>query len=76
MSMTPVRPWRRNSLPVGVAGIVVIVLLVGVLGVGEPSVLANPIVSAAATGVIGAAAGFVTKRALRSRTRLRWQLSR
>ncbi|MFJ9777636.1 hypothetical protein ACIRVF_41425 [Kitasatospora sp. NPDC101157] len=74
--MAPVRPWRRNSLPVGVAGIVVIILLIGVLGVCQPSVLANPIVSAAATGAVGAAAGFVTKRALRSRTRLRWQLSR
>ncbi|MFD5559050.1 hypothetical protein [Kitasatospora griseola] len=76
MPMSPFPRPLRGGLPVGVITVVILIVLIAATAVVQPAVMANPIVTAAATAIVTTAVAWFTKRALRSTVRLRWNLSR
>ncbi|MER7585022.1 hypothetical protein [Kitasatospora sp. NPDC097691] len=54
----------------------ILIVVIGIVAAARPAVLADPVVSAAATAVVGAAAACFTKRVLCSAVCLRWNLGR
>lgn len=70
------RPRSRGSVPIGVVGVLIVIVLIAILNLVRPTALEGPSASAAATAVVTAGVGYLAKRALRSRVRLNWQLRR
>ncbi|MEV0192368.1 hypothetical protein AB0I39_28030 [Kitasatospora purpeofusca] len=75
MAFTLARPWRRGSLPVGITGVVVLIILIIAGSLFRPALFSDPVVLAAAKAVVAAGIGYLTMRVLRSRKRLRWHLA-